>query len=250
MIATTYAALTDRGRVREVNEDRWFADPRQGLYLVADGMGGSYAGGLAAEAVATVLPRLLSQKLKRASFSDEAQAVKQLLGVVSEMSQLLRRESQQELGLKGVGSTVVLVMVRDGHALVAHLGDSRVYLLRANGLEQLTHDHSMLQLLLDCGEIGVEEVAGHPARGQLTRYVGMPGEPLPECCGLELHAGDRLLLCTDGLTGMLSDGEIRAILGESLPPQATCARLIAAANEAGGKDNITALVLSVSEPSR
>jgi len=109
-----------------------------------------------------------------------------------------------------------------------------------------TKDHSLVQLLVDCGEIRADEVARHPARGQLTHYIGMRGEPLPEAHLLKLCPGDRLLLCIDGLTNMAGDADLLAILKQRVPPKAVCKRLIAAANEAGGKDNITALVLAIS----
>jgi len=242
-----HAGRTDRGRVRAHNEDAWVADPQQGLYVVADGMGGEFAGALAAKVVVETLPSLLRQKM--AGIEDFARpgAATPLLAALAELSHRLRQETEHQPGLAGMGATVVLALIRGAQALVAHLGDSRAYLLRGGGLERLTRDHSLVQLLLDGGEITPAEAATHSARGQLTRNVGMAGEPLPEARVLALSPGDRLLLCTDGLTGMLSDAELPALAGPNQGPEETCARLVQAANEAGGKDNVTVVVMDVVE---
>jgi PPM family protein phosphatase len=241
-----HAGLSDVGRVRQENEDHWFADPKMGLYLVADGMGGALAGGLASKAVAEVLPRLLRQKLEDIRRLDDPAATRQVLAALREMSNRLRKESRGKPSIDGLGSTVVLALVAQQQALVAHLGDSRAYLLHDRRLEQLTKDHSICQLLVDCGEITPEEARSHPARGQLTRFVGMCDGPLPEANAVELAPGDRLLLCSDGLSGMLGHDQLTDILNRQPGPLEACNALVAAANEAGGKDNITVVVVSVS----
>jgi PPM family protein phosphatase len=240
-----HAGLTDIGRVRTANEDRWFADSRQGIYLVADGIGGSAAGGLASQIVAEVLPRLLRSRLRGIKDSAAADITKQVSAALAELSERLRDESQVAPGLKGIGSTVVLAFVWDWQTVVAHMGDSRAYLFRAGRLEQLTKDHTIAQLLVDRGELAPGEAASHPTHGRLTRFVGMGTESLPETKAMSLTQGDQLLLCSDGLTGMLSDQQILAILSEHAAPEEACRQLIAAANEAGGKDNITALVVTL-----
>lgn len=247
MSTISYAGLSDVGRVRTENEDRWFADPDQGLFLVADGIGGAVAGGLASQIVAEVLPRLLRNRLHGTRDPADAGVANQVSAALVELSERLREESRRAMGLKGMGSTVVLALVRQRQAVVAHMGDSRAYLLRAGRLEQLTKDHTIAQLLVDCGELAPEKAASHPAHGQLTRFVGMGIEALPETECIELSPGDRLLLCSDGLTGMLSDQQILAILSQQTAPDEACRHLIAAANEAGGKDNITAVVVAVGD---
>lgn len=238
-----HAGLTDLGRVREENEDRWAADPELGLYIVADGMGGHLGGGLASKVVVETLPALIRTQLGRLDKMTEPGASERMLAILSELSNRLRDGSKEYPGLRGLGSTVVLLLARGSHALVAHMGDSRAYLLREKELRQLTTDHTLVQLLIESGDISTEEAATHPSRGQLTRYVGMDGEPLPECQVLELEPGDILLLCSDGLTGMISDHMIEHILQDKSEPAQICEELVAAANEAGGKDNIAALVL-------
>jgi protein phosphatase len=240
----TYAGLTDRGRVRPQNEDRWFADPRRGLFIVADGMGGGPAGAVAAQAVVDALPPLLEQRLEGLASLADPGTLPAVLAALSQFSDKIRAESRHRPGLHGMGSTVVLAIVRQSQAVVAHMGDSRAYLWRGSRLARLTRDHSLIQLLLDCGEITPEQAAGHPARGQITRFVGMPDASLPEARLVPLAPGDRLLLCTDGLTGMVDDARLLAILDETPEPAKACRRLIAAANDAGGKDNITALVVA------
>jgi PPM family protein phosphatase len=240
-----YAGLSDVGRVRTDNEDHWFADPLQGLYLVADGIGGAVAGGLAAQIVAEVLPPLLRRKLRATENLAAPETAQRVAAALVELSQQLHQKSQATQGLKGMGSTVVLALVHGLHAVVAHLGDSRAYLLHAGRLECLTKDHTLAQLLADRGQITSHELATHSARGQLTRFVGMGTESLPDARLVTLAPGDRLLLCSDGLSSMLSDPQIRDILSQQAAPETACRQLIAAANHAGGKDNITAVVLAV-----
>ena len=255
MSTVKHAGLSDIGRTRDENQDRWLADPALGLYVVSDGMGGHLAGGLAAEVVVKTLPAILrrcagdfDQLIAQPSESTEP-AESAMAAVLTELSNQLRDESQSEPGLEGMGATVVLALIRDRNALIAHLGDSRAYLHRGGVLRQLTKDHSIVQLLLDSGEISPAEVVDHPARGQLSRCVGMESDPLPEVQSLALQEGDQLLLCSDGLTGMLTEAEIAEILGEWQAPRVACRRLVAAANDAGGSDNITVLVLWVIDPS-
>ena len=249
MGAVTSAGLSDRGRVRPQNDDRWLADHQQGLFLVADGIGGSAAGGLAAQVLVEVLPALLRKKLKGIEQLEDPLAVQRVVEALVELSNRLRKECEARPGMAGTGSTVVLALIRDHHALVAHLGDSRAYLVRGDRFERLTKDHSLVQLLVECGEIEPDQAATHPARAQLTRFVGMPDQALPEARLVELAPGDRLLLCSDGLTGMLDDQRLAAILERGLATEDACRHLIAAANQAGGKDNITVVIVAISDGS-
>jgi serine/threonine protein phosphatase PrpC len=166
-----------------------------------------------------------------------------MIGALCELSNRVRSEAKGEAGIEGLGATVVLALIRDASALIAHMGDSRAYLLRGGQIQQLTKDHSIVQLLIEAGEISPKQAHNHPSRGRLTRSVGMDGEPLPEAQFVALKPGDRLMLCTDGLTGMLAHKKIRSLLDGGLEPEPTCQRLIDKANAAGGHDNITAVVI-------
>ena len=242
----SHAGLSDRGRVREQNEDNWCADPDFGLYIVSDGLGGHFAGGLASQIVVETLPSFVRERMGRIRKVATATARKRLEACLSELSQGIFDQTRDKPGFEGMGATVVLALVKGGQALIAHMGDSRAYLFRDGSLDQLTKDHSIVQLLLDHGEITPEEALTHPARGQVTCSMGMEGEPLPEIRPVDLHPADRLMLCTDGLTGMLSDGEIAATLKKEPGPEAACRVLVEAANQAGGNDNITAVVIDAS----
>ena len=172
-------------------------------------------------------------------------AAKRLQAVLCELSGQLRAKTQSEPGLAGMGATVVLGLIRRNQALIAHMGDSRAYLLRQLRLKRVTKDHSITQLLVEKGDITPAQAATHPTRGRLTRFVGMDGEPLPKVQLLVIRPGDRLLLCTDGLTSMVNDGRLRSILASRAGIGVTCKHLVDAANAAGGQDNVTALLVEV-----
>jgi protein phosphatase len=249
-LTVQYAGLTDPGRVRQSNEDNWIAYPDQGLFIVADGMGGQFAGMLASKAVVETLPGLIRQHFEKLEGLPKGRAERRMAKAVATLSSQIRQQTQNEPGLEGMGSTVVCALVRGSQVLIAHMGDSRAYRLRVGRLKQLTKDHSLVELLVSSGDITPEQAATHPARGRLTRNVGMDGEPLPQTRLLKLKIGDQLLLCTDGLTGMLSDQQIQSILDESTTLEKRCKHLVDAANRAGGKDNITVLLLSSRDKAR
>jgi serine/threonine protein phosphatase PrpC len=245
MSAPGWAGLTDIGRVRTVNEDRWVADPQRGVYIVSDGMGGAFAGEWASRVVVEALPPAIAKHLHGCRKWTGPKTRERVCAVLAEVSEALRAQSQGQPGLDGMGATAVVAVVRRKLALVAHMGDSRCYFLRGDRMKCLTKDHTIVQLLVESGDIQADEAATHPARGKLTRFVGMPGEALPEACTVHLQPGDRFLLCSDGLTGMLSEPDIAAILTQHADPTNACQQLVAAANAAGGKDNITALIVTV-----
>jgi protein phosphatase len=231
----THACVSDPGRTHPENQDRWFADPEFGLYVVADGM----ADEVPAQLVIDRLPGFLRAPL--AGFRDltEPAAAEAIQAALTQLNEETR-------SLDTTGSTVVLALIRSGQALIAHLGDSRVYLFRGACLTRLTRDHSWFHEMLDSGAITPEEAARARSNGGPTRFIGMWGEPVADFQVLDLQSGDLLLLCSDGLTGMLTDADLFDILRKSPAAADACGRLVAAANVAGGEDNITALVIAVS----
>ena len=236
--------VTHIGRVRQNNEDNLFIDEKHGLFIVSDGMGGHQAGEVASNAVVTVLPPMIEQLAARIETSSIDAFEHVLRDAILELSQRLRDESKGQAGLQGMGATVVVVWLQGYMAHMAHMGDSRIYLFRDKKLIPLTYDHSVIALLLRHKEITEEEAKQHPARGRLSRYVGMEGDTFSDLHSISLQPDDRLLLCSDGLTGMVSDSEINHVLVNCPDPGAACNELVNMANNAGGKDNITVLIIN------
>lgn len=237
------AGLTNVGKVRDTNEDAYVVDLDHGLFVVSDGMGGARAGELASRIVTTVLPGMILARLHRLR-NPRTRAIRYWLRQdILRLSQQLHAEAAQKTALRGTGATVVLALLREDRAHIAHMGDSRAYLFREQHLRQWTDDHSIVAMLVRSGEITAADAKTHPARAQITRVVGMEAPVYPEVGTFPLKPGDRLLLCSDGLTGMVSDEDIAAILRTTPTPQHACDLLVHAANEAGGKDNITVVVV-------
>lgn len=222
------ARLTDIGNVRSHNEDALGVFPERGLLIVSDGMGGMNAGDVAARLVVEVLPEMLEEALgsKPSPVTDgHAEAVKD---AVARLNREIAKLSDEQPEVAGMGATVVLALIRGSHAFIAHVGDSRAYLYRDGRLTQLTEDHSVSEVVF--------------GRGELTRFIGMRGAVCPDVRKLDLRSGDKLVLCTDGLTSEIKDREIERIVRESDGLEQTCRSLVRAAGEAGGRDNITAIV--------
>lgn len=214
-----------------------------GLFIVADGMGGHHAGEVAsALAVRTVASGLI-QDVFLPYFQQSAHQANQL-SLTDALQKTVEAANQAvHTEVPGSGTTLTCALVMGSHAYLAHVGDSRAYLYYNQELKQITRDHSYVDKLVELGQITVEAAAVHPQRNVLYRAVGQ-GEQLEiDTYPLDLPVGSRLLLCCDGLWGMLPDSGIQTILAEAASPQEACDRLIAAANEAGGRDNITAIVV-------
>jgi protein phosphatase len=204
------------------------------------------ANDIAPEVVVQRLPVLFQEILNgKAELSDPK--LRQQIGVLLEQLNVEVHVEMAKHGELGLGATLVLALVRAGQALIVHLGDSRAYLFRDGELQQLTWDHSYFQELVLRGVISAAEAQDARFNGGPTRFLGMADEAEADFQLLQLHPRDRLLLCSDGLTGMLRDPEIGKILGKKAAPAQLCHLLVEAANEAGGDDNITALVIEFRE---
>lgn len=236
------AGLSDQGEVRERNEDAFLVDRARGLYLVADGMGGHRGGGIAAQAVAMQLPLLVERQLRDAN----NKPTKALQAAILELNSVIRATGKQCADLHGMGSTLACLLIYGGRAYIANMGDSRVYQWRKGKLKCLTQDHSVTALLVREGEISARSAVRHPARGQLTRYVGMELDIYPDVSSVQVRASDRFLLCTDGLWNVLPDKQIAKLLADDGNPEAICANLIDAAKAGKSRDNITTVVVQCS----
>ena len=239
------AVLTDTGCVRERNEDTFLVDIEMGLFIVADGMGGRRGGDIAARLAVESLQAAIRKRLAKDSAprpEDLAGMSGLLEGAVVIASQAIRDEGAANIEYLGMGAALVAALVAGGHVHIAHMGDSRAYLLRGDELRRLTDDHTIIGALLRHGEISPEEAVDHPAQGRLTRFAGMEPMMDPSMRSMELQAGDRLMLCTDGLWGAVGDVQLKSIMAEGNNPEETCRNLIAAGKQAGGQDNLTAVV--------
>ena len=228
---------SDTGRVRSGNEDAVFIG--RSLFAVADGMGGHRGGEVAS---ATALEPLAA--LDGATFSTSDEAIAALTAAVLQANTDVSRRSNDDPALEGMGTTLTAVLVDGRAAHLVHVGDSRAYLARGDRFVQLTDDHTLVQALLDQGRITPDEVATHPHRSVITRAIGVASDVEVDGMQLTLRDGDRIVLCSDGLTGVVDDATIARTVREHTPDVAVTA-LVDAANEAGGPDNITVVILDV-----
>ena len=232
---TSWGSATDRGRVREVNEDALLAYPP--VFLVADGMGGHDAGDLASRIAVGEFAQLAGQQ---SATSDDVHAC------FARTSARIRHEFT---GGRQGGTTVsgVAVTEHDGgwYWLVFNVGDSRVYRWADAALEQVSVDHSVVQELIEAGELTALAARRHPERHVLTRALGTGDPPEPDYWLLPAGVGDRLLICTDGLTRELDEDDIAQVLGERADPQDAATVLVNRALERGGRDNVSVVVVDV-----
>jgi protein phosphatase len=240
---------TDVGLRRDHNEDALLVDEGLGLFVVADGMGGHAGGGTASRLAIETLQAAIrhARDSEPEAFGSDAGVEESpvpdvLREAVEEASAVIYRAAQADPELTGMGTTVTAALV-DGHvAYVAHVGDSRCYLVRERRIYQVSEDHSLVNEQLKAGAISADEARSSRFRNIITRSVGFEQEVQVDLLGLELQGGDRVVICCDGLTNLVEDPEILRVVEESDIGDAP-ARLVALANERGGDDNITVIVL-------
>lgn len=236
MIEHRAAAASDVGRVRAGNEDSFHRG--DAVFAVADGMGGHVAGEIASR---TALEPLAD--LDGKVFPDGQAALDALRDAIVDANLTVAEKARLEPEYRGMGTTLTAAMIEGRRLHVAHVGDSRAYLLRHDEFAQISTDHTLVQHLIDEGQITPEEAAVHPQRSIITRAIGVSPEIDVDAFSLDIEPGDELLLCSDGLSGVVPDAVIADVLREHDDPNQAVQRLIALANEGGGPDNITAVLL-------
>ena len=224
---------TNRGLVRQTNEDSFLV--RTGLYVVCDGMGGARAGEVASQMACE----------RMVAIDPSTAGTEELRTTIVDANERISARSLAEPRLLGMGTTLTSALMRDGVMLLGHVGDSRAYLLHEGALRQVTDDHSWVGEMVRRGELTVAEAAVHPHRSVITKALGTDGAVEPDILEVPLAPGDRLMLCSDGLSGMVSDDSIQDLLRLPDPPQAVADGLIAAALKGGGEDNVTVVVVDV-----
>jgi serine/threonine protein phosphatase PrpC len=225
-------SATDVGRVRDHNEDGYLVAEELGLIAVADGMGGHRGGEVAST---TALDALRIAFLAGAAIEEAVLAA----------NAAVHDQSVADPNLRGMGTTITAGALVDGSLVLGHVGDSRAYLFRDGRLERVTTDHSLVEELIRAGELTVAEAERDPRRSMITRALGLDSEVEVDVEEIALADGDRVLLCSDGLTNMVHEDELATRLAETDDPQKLARDLVDSANAAGGVDNITVVVIDV-----
>jgi serine/threonine protein phosphatase PrpC len=228
------ATASHVGRVRDVNEDSLLARPEVGLWVVADGMGGHGGGDVASGAAIAALATMQGGETAAQLL---ARFEERLVGVYAEL-----RKFAVESAKGIVGTTISAILIHGAHYACVWCGDSRAYLMRAGALTQLSRDHSEVQDLVDRGILEPHEAKAWPRRNIITKALGVADQAALDICDGPLMNGDRFLLCSDGLTNHVEDGEIEALLGAD-DPQRACARLITLTLQRGASDNVSIVIV-------
>ena len=240
-MALEYGAKTDLGKVRKNNEDNFTVDPKIGLFVVADGMGGHNSGEVASKIATDIIKNSLNQALNNKSAKPDY--VKHLLSSMQLANQAIFEASQTYNENQGMGTTVVIVLSHDKTYTLGWVGDSRIYLVRHNAIQQLTTDHSLVQEQINKGLIKPEEAEFSQYKNIITRALGIAEKVNADIVETPAFDDDYLILCSDGLTRAVSDENILETVRNLKDPQAICDKLTDMANENGGKDNCTVVIV-------
>ena len=268
-LTVTTFGITDQGRIRPANEDQFliaeltktmriwqtsladakaqFSDERGHLFLVADGMGGHQGGQEASALAVAAIQQFTLNTLKwffESNTSEAQRVLAQFQTALREADRQVRKEAAEHEELSGMGTTVTMAYHLESQLCVVHVGDSRAYILRDGRLHQITRDHTLMAELVSTGALQPEEVATHRFRHVITNVVGGNEAGVKgEAHAMEVRPGDALLLCTDGLTEMVANDAIAATMRDVADPEAACSQLLAQALEAGGRDNVTVMIV-------
>ena len=229
------AGRTDAGRKRRRNEDSIVVDPP--LFAVADGMGGAQAGEVAS--------RLAAAAFREFHEADDLAAEERVRAIIQEANRRIYERATSDAEVSGMGTTITAALLESGSVSIGHVGDSRAYRLREGRLEQLTEDHSLVADLMRSGRLSPEEAETHPQRSVITRALGTDAVVDVDTFTVEASPGDVFLLCSDGLTTMVADEDILAIVADAGPLEDAAKALVKAANRGGGEDNVTVVLFAL-----
>jgi protein phosphatase len=240
--------LTDVGRRRESNEDDFLLEPGRGVYAVADGMGGHAAGEIASRLAIETLQEVLQRNDTPSKPMSAEDAAEWLRGAVVEANRRICDSIRLHEERRGMGTTVVALVHSGDDAVIGHVGDSRMYLLRGGELLRMTSDHSWVNEQVKLGLMNDDTAQRHPMRNIVTRALGSRPDVLVDLTSLQIRPGDVFLLCSDGLNTMLADDQIHTVmLAHRNDPEGACRTLVEEANRRGGDDNVTVVVACVAE---
>jgi protein phosphatase len=239
MMKIVASGVSDIGRVRSANEDSFGLHPDIHFYVIADGMGGHAAGEVASkmavETISAAMHRLMETEGKASGDG--------LVRAVKEANQRIFEAGARETALRGMGTTLVALLLDGAEGLIASVGDSRAYLVRGDLIEQITRDHSLVNDYVDRGILTREEAEHHPMKHVISRALGTNPDVEADLRTLPLAAGDGVLLCSDGLSNKLSPKELLDLINQSEgDPESACKKMVDAANRKGGEDNITLIL--------
>lgn len=251
-----WASVSDPGLRRSSNEDSVCTRPDLSLWIVADGMGGHVAGEVASREAVAAIEAFVAETTDADAdhtwpFAFEpglSMSANRLKGGIRLANRRLSALMRKDESLKGMATTAAALVVEGSQAILAHVGDSRAYLYRDHQLQRLTQDHSWVEEQVRAGIMSASTARVHPWRNVVTRALAGGDDPEVDVVELPLEAGDRLLLCTDGLMAAVTDDRIGEILGRGATPDGVCQDLVAAATEGGAPDNVTVVVVQVDAP--
>ncbi len=233
-------SITDIGQRREMNQDYMYSSEMPvgnlpNLFIVADGMGGHNAGDYASKYTVETIVDLISK-------SKQTEPIALMEDAIVTANRMLLERANENAGLKGMGTTIVVLSVFGTHLFIGNVGDSRLYIIN-NGIQQVTRDHSLVEEMVRMGEMDKDIARDHPDKNIITRAIGAMPEVAVDFFEIEIEKSDKILMCTDGLTNMVDDDEIRNIVIGQRDIVEKAEKLVETANRNGGKDNITVIVI-------